>query len=224
MTQSWNSQGGDGTSIIAPVLYPDAGRGHSRVVVRTAITLVEVMVSLVVVSLLALSIAAMLSAAGYGTDGRREVRRVAVHIQQVRVRVDDAVRTAKQILDSGQTSTDHGYLVLWRGDTNITGANAKAVNLSELQLIELANGSTVLTSYLPATGVADEVYADSFYQHSQNAKSNGKMVATPWANNVTGFNLVLNNATPTDASMVTWRATCTDGDLTEQIVGSTTLR
>ena len=193
---------------------------------RRAMTIVEVLMSLIVVSLISVGVAAMLYAAGYGTSARREVRRVAVRTQQVRLRLDDAIRTASQVLAAGETSPGHAYLVLWRGDTNAEDTNQGKVNLSELELIELPDGSTTLTSYTnpsPGTDTAYESDSD-FYQVAQNAKSGGDLAGTTWAQGIWAFGITLDEATPADAQLVTWRFTLTDQELSESLVGCISLR
>lgn len=193
---------------------------------RRAMTIIEVSMSLIVVSLIAVGVAAMLYAAGYGTSARREVRRVAVRTQQVRLRLDDAIRNTRQILAAGETSAGHAYVVLWRGDSNDEDTNQDKVNLSELELIELPDGSSTLMSYIATSPTTDTAYeSDSdFYQVAQNAKSGGDLEGTTWAQDISDFGITLDEATPADAQLVTWRFTLTDQDLSETLVGCIWLR
>jgi len=193
---------------------------------RRAMTIVEVLMSLIVVSLISVGVAAMLYAAGYGTSSQREVRRVAVRTQQVRLRLDDAIRNARQILAAGETSAGHAYVVLWRGDTNDEDTNKDKVNLSELELIELPDGSTTLTAYTAPSPGTDTAYENDsdFYQMAQTAKSGGVLVGTTWAENISAFGITLDEAAPADARLVTWRFTLTDQELSESLVGCISLR
>ncbi len=50
---------------------------------RRAVTLVELIISLLITSMVALGVAAILQAASYGTSSRREIRRIVVRTQQV---------------------------------------------------------------------------------------------------------------------------------------------
>jgi len=193
---------------------------------RLAMTIVEVLMSLIVVSLISVGVSAMLYATNYGTSSQREVRRVAVRTQQVRLRLDNEIRNARQILAAGQTSAGHAYVVLWRGDTNAEDTNQNKVNLSELELIELPDGSTTLTSYIAGTPATDTVYeSDSdFYKAAQNAKSDGDLVGTTWADGISDFAVTLDEAAPADARLATWRCTLTDEALSETLVSSISLR
>jgi len=193
---------------------------------RRAMTIVEVLMALIVVSLISVGVAAMLHAAEYGTSSQREVRRVAVRSQQVRLRLEDAIRQARQILAAGETSAGHGYLVLWRGDTNTEDTNQNKINLSELELIELPDGSSTLTSYVATTLATDTVYeSDSnFYKVAQNAKDDGDLTGTTWAESMDEFGITLDEAAAADARLVTWRFTLTDQELSETLVSSIALR
>lgn len=191
-----------------------------------AMTIVEVLMALIVVSLISVGVASMLYAANYGTSSQREVRRVAVRTQQVRLRLDNAIRNARQILAEGETSAGHAYIVLWQGDTNTEDANQDTVNLSELELIELPDGSTTLTSYKATSPATDTAYASDadFYQEAQNAKGSGDLVGTTWAQSIATFDITLDEAAPADAQLATWRCTLTDGVLSETLVSSIALR
>lgn len=177
-------------------------------------TIIEVMISIVVVSLISLSIAAMLHVAGYGTDARREVRRLTVRSQQVRLRIDDAIRNACQVLNDSDDASDNAYnhLVLWQGDLNDDGKT----NLDELELILIVNDQLIRYTVNRDTAI-DSDYVSTILNH-------GDRVASPWATSVSEFSVVLDNVDPALASLVTWSATVTDNDLSETLIGTMALR
>ncbi len=183
---------------------------------RPGMTLIEVLISLMVVSLLSLGMAAMLQAVGYGSDARREVRRVAVRAQQLRLRLDDAIRTAAEILATDESS----YLVLWRGDENDEDANQDAMNISEMQLIELQAG--VVVSYTVPNPASDVIVARGA-NYRQTILNHGNKVAVPWATGISGLSIRLDAAVD-EARLVTWRCTLTDQQLTEVLASSVARR
>lgn len=193
---------------------------------RSALTIPELIISVTITSLIALSVAGILHAAGYGTSARRDVRRVAVRAEQVRDRINEALRSARAVLASGP-----GYVVLWTGDTR----RNDQVNLSELQLIELPAGSSTLSSYRTrfpagmsqaAIDAADVAYAanSNFHSIAQAAKTGTYFKPTIWATGVSNFTPVLHGATPGETNHVTWSLTLTVGTLTETLAGAGTLR
>jgi len=190
------------------------------------VTLVELLIALIITSMLALGVASILYAASYGTSSRREVRRMVVRTEQLRARLDDAVRNARAVLASG-----NAYIVLWIGDTR----RNNQVNLSELQLIELASGSTQLKSYetqFPGgwteaqIEAADTAYAagSDFAAVAQAAKQGSYFPGTTWAGGISDFSVTLDHGTPVQARMATWRLTLTNELLSESLVGTAALR
>ena len=189
---------------------------------RRGVTLVELILAMMITALLSAGVASMLYAAGYGTSSRREVRRVAVKSLQLQKRFEDAIRSARAVLASGQVATGYGFVVLWTGDTNADDQ----VNLSELQLIELPNGTTTLQSCQPSPSATDVTYpADAnFYSVAQTAKASGNLVPVTWSNGISDLTVTLDNPTPVMARLVTWRLTLTDQAISEQLCGAANLR
>lgn len=181
-----------------------------------AYTLMETLLALVVVAFIGVGAAAVLQTAAYGTSARREARRVAVRGEVVRARIDAAIRGARAVLASGS-----GYIVLWTCDTNPDGH----VNLSELELIEVASGSTTLTAYVGESAAGDPVYPTSsnFYAVAQAAKSSGHFPATTWATNISNLTFTPDNPSPILAKFVTWSLTLTDQQLRVPVVSGVTL-
>lgn len=189
---------------------------------RRGSTLPELLISLMITSLIALSLASILFAAGYGTSSRRDIRRLVVRTEQLRVRLDDAVRNSQCILAAGQNGTE-SYLVLWQGDATQDGE----VNISELQMITLQSGSNTLASFVAATtpnpDTGYDVTAD-FYTVADQARTNGDLVGTDWSTGVSDFSVSLDDATVTDAKRVTWQATLANELTNEQLIGCASVR
>lgn len=196
---------------------PTPGLHHRVDRRRRGMTLVEILISLVVVAMLSLAVAAMLFAAGYGVDARRDVRGLAVRVQQTRLRFDDCLRSAQQILATDEAT----YIVLWNGDHNRTGANRNTINLTEMQLIEYANG--VLTSYTVPAPATDTTYSGNENLRAAIKNSTAK-VARPWATGVSSISIAVDDNDLTQAGLVTWRLTLTDKKLSEALVSTVALR
>jgi hypothetical protein len=139
----------------------------------------------------------------------------------VRLRLDDAIRTAREILDTDGSS----YIVLWRGDENDEDDNKEAINLSELQLIELVGGggqASLLCCTVPSPGT------DTTHERDEDLRdlvlnSDDKVVRT-WAQGVSNLSIELDEETPAEARLVTWRFKLADRELAEQMVGSVARR
>jgi hypothetical protein len=192
---------------------------------RRATTLPELIVGLTVTALVALGVASILQAASYGTSSRREVRRLAVRVHEVRSRVDSAIRSARAVLATG-----NGYIVLWTGDTRADGH----VNLSELQLIELSP-TNQLTSYVtrfPASwtqaqiDAADVSYSPSadFASICQTAKNGSYFPGTLWSNDGSNFTVAPDKTPVQQAKLVTWSLSLASDLIAEPLVGSSALR
>ena len=186
----------------------------------------ELILAIMISSMIALGVTSILYASSYGTSSKREIRRVAVQAEQVRARLDNAARNARQFLATGS-----GYVVLWLGDTR----NDDQVNISELQLIEVASNTTQLKSYTAKwpsgwndtqITAADTAYplASDFYAIVQTLKGGSYFPAITWMEDVADFTVTLNEGTPSAARMMSWRFTMTDQLLSETLVGVCSLR
>ena len=199
---------------------------NTKVAGRRATTLPELIISLTVTALVALGVASMLQAASYGTSSRREVRRVAVRAQEVRARLDSAIRSARAVL-----ACEDGRLVLWTGDSRTDGH----VNLSELQLIEVPAGSSRLTSYatrFPAgwtqaqIDAADASYAPTadFAGICRAAKTSGNFPGTLWTDEASGLSFTLDRSAVQQARLVSWSVTLTHELISQPVAGASALR
>jgi type II secretory pathway pseudopilin PulG len=188
---------------------------------RRGTTLPELLISLMITAFLAAGLGSILYAASYGTSSRREIRRVVVRVEQVRNRMDDAIRNARAVLSAG-TSSGTVYVLLWMADT--TGDNQ--VNISEMQLIELASGSTTLRSYTAATTPSPNTAypaGSNYYSAATAAKTGGALTGTVWSQGVSNWTVTLDQAA-TGTKLVTWKLTLTSDPASEDVVGASALR
>jgi type II secretory pathway pseudopilin PulG len=192
---------------------------------RTAFTLVEVMTAMIITAIIGLSVASFLFATSYATSSKREVRRVVVRTYQARERLEESIRDARSVLAIGETGEQVRYLVLWLGDR--FGSDPGRVNLSEIRLIEWSPATDTLTG-VSAAGAPDPdpVYAPEtdFYEAADAARDSGALTSSPWATGVSAFEIELDEPTPADARLVTWRMIIVDELLTESIAGTVSLR
>ena len=178
-----------------------------------------------ITAMLATAIAALLHAASYGTSSKREIRRITVRSLQLRSRMDDAVRTARAVLDVDETAWGSRYIILWQGDTY--QSDPGQVNLSELQLIEWNPNSETLISYRAASELdPDPVLPMStdFYDTAISSVYTGKLRNTVWSDHVTDMAFALDDASPTDARLVRWELEIEDELLTEPVIGAVAMR
>lgn len=192
---------------------------------RTGLTLIELMVSLIITSLIAVAVASVIHAGAYGTSSRREVRRLVVQTQELRMRLSDTVRLAQAVLACGQGAGGEKYIVLWTGDSNRDGD--EQVNLSELQFVEWTPAAQRLTSYrVSAKPDPDPSYPpdSNFYTLATQLRNSGVLVGTVWAKDVSAFEIALDDAKPTAALRATWALTLTSDLVSEPIVATVALR
>lgn len=172
-----------------------------------------------ITGLVALGVAGVLQAASYGTSSKREVRRLVVRSEQLRHRVDDAIRNARAVLAAGSDLNGNIYLVLWRGDINNVSTNRDKVNLSELQMLEWSTAESMLSSRAAATtpnpDTAYELTA-SFHAAAQ------ALPATLWADSVSDFSTSLSQAPP-QTRLVTWSINVASDLVSEQVGGAAAL-
>lgn len=192
---------------------------------RRGLTLIELLLALLITSMVALAVASIVQAGVYGTSSRRDVRRLVVQAEELRTRLNDAIRQAQAVLACGQAVSGEKYIVLWTGDTNTTGNDQ--VSLSELQLIEWTPGTQRLASYQVATAPnPDTTYppATNFYNAADQARDTGVLVGRVWAEHVSAFEITLDAKQPAQARMATWDLTLSNDQLSEPLVATVVLR
>ena len=194
-------------------------------------TLMELMLALSIMTLVGGCIVMMIKGTSDGTAGNADGRRHLVRTQALEATVVTIVRPCWAVLAAG-----NGYVVLWTGDgaDPYIGAN-QAVNLSEIVMLELDANNKQLKYYKTVWPVgysqastisSDTLYAASsnWYSAAQAAKSGTFFVPTVLANNVTAFNVTLDNATAVNADMATLWITIDDGKLARSVVIPAALR
>lgn len=198
---------------------------------RRGLTLVELMLAVSIMTLVGGCIVVMIKGTADGTAGNADGRRHLVRTQAMEATVAAIVRPCWAVLAAG-----NGYVVLWTGDgaDPYIAAN-QAVNLSEMVMLELDANAKQLKCYKtvwPAgysqanTLSNDTLYAASsnWYSAAQAAKSGSFFVPTVLANNVTAFNVTLDNATAVNADMATLWITFDDGKSARTIAIPAALR
>ncbi len=196
-----------------------------------AFTMVELLLAIAITGMVSVAVATMLVAVAYGTSSDLDLRSVVVTGKVVNGRVDSAIRASRAILEIG---TD--YLVLWTGDTNPNGAS-DAPDLAELRLIERDNGTNELRSYAFSESwsqaqidAANASYAlagnaAGFFQTATAAaKTAGSFQPTKWASGVTAAQFSVDGADPVTNRLVSYQLTLGVGDLSEVVVGATSIR
>lgn len=195
---------------------------------HAGLTLMELLLASAVTSLIALCIAMMVKGTSDGTKGQTDGRRHLVRMQAIEAALVSNVRPCWCILAAG-----NNYLVLWRGDgMNRYTAPNLAVNLTELMLLECDTNARQLKLYATVwppgypQGSSDVQYAGNtnWYNAAQSAKSSGYFPAQVLANNVTGMNVTLGAATPTQSQVATVSITLDDGKVARTMVVTAALR
>ncbi len=173
----------------------------------SGLTLVELMLSLTITAIIGVAISSMLVATSRATATSSDGRSLLVRHRVISARMNAAVRQSIMVLETGST-----YIVLWRGDTDSSGAP----NMTELQRIDLSAGS--ITSYrwsLPAGWTpAAKAAADTAYSLSSNfntatntLKSNAYCTSEVWTTGVTAWSISLDASTAQNASLMSYRVT-----------------
>ena len=182
------------------------------------LTFVELLMALAITGLIGAAIAAMLSAVSYGTSSSHDLRSLVVRNKTLGTRITAAVRQAAQVLDAGD-----GYLVLWAGDFNASGAP----DLLELQRIELDTATDELVSYTPdpaATDVAYDLATDDFDAITTALIDSGDLVDQLWGTDVTAWTITLDAADPLNATLVSFQLTLSAGGPSDTSVNAVSLR
>jgi len=188
------------------------------VVSSSGLTLVELLMALAITALIGAAVASMLTAVTYGTDSSRDIRTLVVKNKTLSSRLTATIRQSAQLLDA-----DDEYVVLWTKDLNASGAP----DLLELRRIELDPVTDELTDYTPdpsATDVAYDLASDDFEAVTNTLITDGDLVGTLWATDVTGWEVDLDNADAQSAELVSFRLTLASGGLSDTSVNAVSLR
>jgi prepilin-type N-terminal cleavage/methylation domain-containing protein len=184
---------------------------------RRGLTLVELVIGLAITAIVSAVLAILINATAVGTNSTQDGRRSLVKMQGIKAQLEDTIKNSNCVLATGTN-----YILLWTGDLNgaPTSVN-RAVNLSELRLIEVNTTTGNLNNYAvqwPANFTsgsivaADTTYSASttWYAACTTAKAGGYFVPITIATNVTGMTVSLDSATVTQARLVSLVITFTD--------------
>jgi prepilin-type N-terminal cleavage/methylation domain-containing protein len=184
---------------------------------RRGLTLIELVIGLAITAVVSAVLAILINATAVGTNSTQDGRRSLVKMQGVKAQLEDTIKNSSCVLAAGAN-----YIVLWTGDLNgaPTPVN-RAVNLSELRLIEVDTATGNLNIYAvqwPANFgngsivAADTTYsaATTWYTACSTAKAGGYFVPTTIATSVTGMTVSLDSATVTQGRLVSLVIAFTD--------------
>jgi len=188
-------------------------------------TLLELLLTLAITSMVGAAVAAMLSAVSYGTSSGKDMRSLVVRNKIISTRFTASIRNASMVLESGS-----GYMVLWLGDSDGSGTP----QLGEIQYIEYDTANTRMRSYQADwTGLNEAQIAavNAEYALDANFKTSTTGVrgqtyfpAEVWMNQVTSWNVTVNNADEQIADLVSFRFGLTNGEQTDELIGAAALR
>ncbi len=182
----------------------------------SALTIVELILSLALLSILGACLAGIMSSASFGLYRQTDIRNAVVSQDSAIRRVGAAVRSSQMVLAQGSN-----YVVLWLADPN----NRTDPYLSTLCRIESNTVVGVLYQFkAPANlGASDTQYplaTTDFATTTANLRGTMNFPATVWCSGVTAFSTTLDANSATLADMVSYTLTVKKNDVTESAVGS----
>ena len=184
----------------------------------TALTLIELLLSLIVASIVGAGIVSMLYFTSYASSAQANARDLLVASEFVGTRVNEAIQRSKLVLARG-----NDYLVLWSADTNDNGT----ADLSELRRIEYRQGDGSVIMYkAPADLTPDVTYslASTDFDAATNAiKGTASFPGLLWGT-ASGWSTVLDDVDVRQANYVGWRITLTADRDSETAIGGAALR
>jgi type II secretory pathway pseudopilin PulG len=200
-----------------------ARRGASRVLpaamrvspkCRRGMTLLELLLSLAGLGLIGATITAMLAAVSYGTQSEKHMQALIIKRQAVVGRIDDAVRDAREVID-----TDTGELVLWMSDDNGDGE----AGTGELLVIQHDPSNNRLMAY---HGQEDQSVSltnllGGVLDALDRLLTGPEFEPERWADGVTDWSVTLDDENnPRQARLVSHRVTLTKGQMQEQAISA----
>ncbi len=208
-------------------------RSSRRRIHRAAgLSFIELMLALAATALIGTSVMSMLVATSYGTTTNKEMLGVLVKQKTIASRLDAAIRSSKMVLESGyNASADVDYLVLWMADTR---ENEKP-NLSELRLVQYSRATDSLNFNIASfpLGLSDVALelldlefelTDDFWTVLQTAIGGLNFPGVTWGGDITAVTFTLDNVDPQAARLVSYRLTLADGDVSDTVIGTVSLR
>lgn len=178
-------------------------------------TLVELLLGLVVLSLVGLAVACMLNAVVYGTDSSRNMRSLVARQSMIATRLNGVIESAHAVL-----AAEPGVLVLWTHDAD---GNAQP-SADEIERIDMENGQLWAWTAANSAGTQRYALSSDFAQISDSLKQRHALTGQCWGQGVSDWTASVSTTSPTDATLVNWRLTLSDGVMSEVVAQATGLK
>lgn len=184
---------------------------------RRGLTLLELLLALAGTAVIGSAVAALLTGVAYGTQTDKDMRSLITRQMALRARVEAEVRESRMLLDSGAD-----YVILWSSDADDDGVPSKA----EIQVIEYDAVMDLVMRYAPAALITDVSYAltDDFRTATDSYKGDSTFPGERWAEQITSFDLTLDDIDPQSAKLVSFRFGMAGGEVPYIGIGAATLR
>lgn len=181
------------------------------------LTLLELLLALAGTAVIGSAVTAMITGVAYGTATDKDMRSLITRQMALRARVEAEVRESRMLLDSGAD-----YMILWSGDADDDGVPSKA----EIQVIEYDAVMDRVMRYVPAPLITDVVYAlaDDFRTETNSYKGDSTFPGERWAEQITSFELTLDDIDPQSAKLVSFRFGMAGGEVPYTGIGAATIR
>lgn len=195
-------------------------RQRSRTMRRHAcrgLTLLELLLALAGTAVIGSAVAAMLTGVAYGTATDKDMRSLITRQMALRARLEAEVRESRMLLDAGAD-----YMILWSSDADDDGMPSKA----EIQVIEYDAVMDRVMRYAPAPLISDVGYAltDDFRTATNSYKGDSTFPGERWAEQITSFDLTLDDIDPQSAKLVSFRFGMAGGEVPYTGIAAATLR
>jgi type II secretory pathway pseudopilin PulG len=181
------------------------------------LTLLELLLALAGTAVIGSAVAAMLTGVAYGTATDKDMRSLITRQMALRARLEAEVRESRMLLDAGAD-----YMILWSSDADDDGMPSKA----EIQVIEYDAVMDRVMRYAPAPLISDVGYAltDDFRTATNSYKGDSTFPGERWAEQITSFDLTLDDIDPQSAKLVSFRFGMAGGEVPYTGIAAATLR
>lgn len=191
-------------------------------------TLIELTLAMGVAGVVAVATASMLSAVSLASEGADDTRALIARQASLRSRLSAAVRSATHVLHQ-----DGSTLLLWMGDTRQNGTP----DLSEMRLLTVDGGTLrcdvpgfdpALDSTQVQVQDAGFTLSDDFSGVPATIQAMTHVQTETWAQGVDTITWSLDNVAATEAKLVSFRVSLSDGQggkqATQTLIGAGSLR
>jgi hypothetical protein len=200
---------------------PNARTGLRRRHTASGMTLMELILTLAITGMVGAAIAAMLSAMTYGTSSGKDMRSLVVRNKTLSARFTAAVRAGSMILERGDS-----HIVIWLNDEDESGTP----HLGEIQYIEHDAANDRICSYTADFTGMDQTQIDAVNDEFQLTDNFATVTASDrgqsyfpqqtWANGVTSWTVITDDADEQLAALVSFRFDLTNGELSDMVIGA----